>query len=136
MADPSARQRLLKLSIRCESEEPSAELSADIAVAVGWRLKEPVSPPNWIHIKIAACGWPPGEKDWRYVPSYGCSLDAAVTLVPEGATWLRKSSEAMTIVMPRASEEEWARHVDGWGKTVALALCAASLRALAQEAGV
>jgi len=55
-------------------------------------------------------------------PPYTASLDAAVTLVPEGCGWMVMSSAAKVGV--------WPSH----GATPALALCAAALRARASMA--
>jgi hypothetical protein len=67
----------------------------------------------------------------RYVLPYTASLDAAVTLVPEGHEWLRKNEICMTVYRVPADLKEWARHIDARGATPALALCAAALRARA-----
>ncbi len=53
------------------------------------------------------------------------SLDAAVTLVPEGCEWLRKSILAMTIVQMDVRNDGWGRHFDAGAATPALALCLA-----------
>ena len=65
----------------------------------------------------------------RPPPHYTASLDAAMTLVPEGFDWLRKDFRTMTVVMPAADQKAWGRHIDATGATPALALCAAALRA-------
>jgi hypothetical protein len=56
------------------------------------------------------------------LPMFTASLDAAVTLVPEGCGWMVMSSAAKVGV--------WPSH----GATPALALCAAALRARAAMA--
>ena len=70
----------------------------------------------------------PGNAPDMMMPRFTDSLDAAMTLVPEGHEWLRKSPNTMTVYR-RPSDEEWANHIDGAGATPALALCAAALRA-------
>jgi hypothetical protein len=56
----------------------------------------------------------------RYVLPYTASLDAAVTLVPEGCGWM--------VMRSAAKVGRWPSR----GATAALALCAAALRARAQ----
>lgn len=56
-------------------------------------------------------------------------MDAATTLVPDDCMWLRLSPETMTVSRPDPNEKRWAKHFDGAGKTPALALCAAALKA-------
>lgn len=97
----SRSDELLALAARCEAEEPSRHLDLDI---------------------LMACQMPPGIKP------YTTSLDAAVTLVPEGWTG-------------RIGLFGWAELVNLRFDTVsggraginraALALCAAALRARA-----
>ena len=67
--------------------------------------------------------------DWSAVPRYTASLDAAVSLVPEGWAWLRKTPQTMTVYEPPQDEKAWAVHIDGAASTPALALVAAALRA-------
>lgn len=108
------KSELLALADRCEAASgPNYQLDVDIAIAVG-----------------------------RYgmntrVPNFTASLDAAMTLVPEG--WSRRSTWC-----PKASyPARWSLHLPGpvpatnedmliqtCGKTDALALTAAALRAL------
>ena len=65
-------------------------------------------------------------------PRYTASLDAAVTLVPDGHEWLRKNEICMTVYREPDDLKEWARHIDARAATPALALCAAALRARAE----
>lgn len=69
------------------------------------------------------------------VPNYTASLDAAMTLVPEGHFWLRLSELTMTVSRPDPNEKRWAKHFEAAGATPALALVAASLRAHAERIG-
>ncbi len=112
---------LLALAERCEREEPGCELNDAIAFAVGWRLNETI----W---------WNPPDGDWSLeVPRYTTSLDAAVTLVPEGWIWQggeRYEDEKVggwARVFPRGAMNRGTGNRDA--KTSALALCAAALRA-------
>jgi len=141
-AQPSPRQVLLDLADRCEREEPSWGLCGEIEAALfpgvtWWR-----GPGPWLL-----------EKDGRRFnpPGYAFSLDAAVTLVPEGCSWdvrFRSHHDCAVDV-----GEDWATrhptqhsaHVwrmahrglydireNGTAKTPTLALCAAALRARAE----
>lgn len=65
--------------------------------------------------------------------AWTASIDAAMTLVPEGAVWLRKSPETMSIYTPPKDEKVWAAHIDAKGATPALALTSAALRARASQ---
>jgi len=119
---------LLALADRCEREEPSHDLDADIALANGWRV---FPGDNWIgpHAQIA-------------VPSYTTSLDAAVTLVPEHFSYEATFSAAGDGAMRRARLWDWRRsarmadpdnHWEASASTLPLAICAAALRARASE---
>lgn len=62
------------------------------------------------------------------------SLDAALTLVPEGFDWLRLGPVTMTVYPVQHDPKAWAHHIEATGATPALALCAAALRARASLA--
>jgi hypothetical protein len=62
-------------------------------------------------------------------PRYTASIDAAMTLVPEGSDWLRKGFSEMSVVLDDPNDKMWARHIDGHHKHPAIALCIAALRA-------
>lgn len=62
-------------------------------------------------------------------PHYTTSIDAAMTLVPEGAVWLRKTPNTMSVYIPPIDEKVWATHIDAKGATPAMALAAAAIRA-------
>jgi len=115
MTDPAT---LLALADRCEQAAGSdRELDAEIAVALfGGNVIYDLKIKQWRRIKITSA--------WRMdhpLPPYTTSLDAALTLVPEGCGWMVMSSAAKVGV--------WPSH----GATPALALCAAALRARAAE---
>lgn len=121
---------LMDLAERCEKADGADwNLSADIARAMGWAEGEHA----WHSL------------DWRSrqsgPPHYTNSLDAALSLVPEGWRWSLDHTQKppyrdcgmATLYAPG----------DGWtpadvseiyGATPALALCAAALRALASGA--
>jgi len=120
---PSSAEHLLALADRCEREEASQELSDAIAFAVGWRLCDAI----W---------WkPPGEHWDLHPPAFTTSLDAARSLLPDG--WL---IEALSEVWQgelnavRLGSLTAGREANSTRAcTIILALCAASLRALAAE---
>lgn len=74
---------------------------------------------------------------------YTASVDAALSLVERvlpGWEWLKKSPRVISLYRPLADEEdarkEWAKHHDGTGATIPLAILAALLSALiTQENG-
>lgn len=104
---------LLELAERVEAATgPDRELDRDIASAV--HLKQlTYSSPEWI-------------KD----PEFTASIDAAMTLVPEGWTRTVKWSvenEGYALVYDPAVPDD--SSIYALGKTAALALCAAALRA-------
>ena len=108
MTDPTT---LLALAERCEqAAKPDREL--DFAIAAG-------------------VDWPDSPHSHQHARRYTASLDAAVTLVPEGHEWLRKNPESMTVYRVPDDLKEWAQHIYGRGNTTSLALCAAALRARA-----
>lgn len=74
----------------------------------------------------------PSSANWGWdFPRYTASIDAALTLVPEGWEWERKSHLSMTVYRVPDDDKTWARHIDGAHKSPALALCIAALRARA-----
>jgi hypothetical protein len=73
--------------------------------------------------------WSPRIDDYLKIPRYTASLDAAMTLVPEGHEWLRKCPDTMTVYRAPENDKAWAVHIDASGATPALALTAAALRA-------
>ena len=80
---------------------------------------------TWLHGR--PCLYSLFEDGYRAVePSpYTSSLDIAITLVPEGCIWLRKSALTMTIVPVPENDKEWAKHYEAAGATPAIALCLA-----------
>lgn len=119
---------LLALAARCEVEKPSKTLDADIGRAVGETPK----------IKnIYRQNRYPREllRTDKVFPAYTTSLDAAVTLVPEGKDWQagKIGNECAAGIYP-AAHHPFATH-KAKAATPALALCAAALRARAAIAG-
>ena len=96
MTDPAT---LITLAERCEqAARPDREL--DFAIAAG-------------------VGWPDSPNLHQHARRYTESLDAAVTLVPDGLGWMIMGNAAKVGRLPSR------------GATPALALCAAALRARA-----
>lgn len=105
--------KLLELADRCEREEAGPELDIAICEATGLMQRQ------WI--------------SGKYLPlPVTTSLDAAVTLMPEGIEWNLTNlyGIAMSEVGLNFSDGNWqtGRHKGGH---IALALCAAALRARA-----
>lgn len=70
-------------------------------------------------------------------PSYTASIDAALALterVLPGREWLKKSPKVISVYRPLTEQEDaakvWAKHYDGTGATIPLAILAAALTAL------
>jgi hypothetical protein len=122
---------LLELAERCEmADGPDPYLDEAIADALF-----PAEP----FVQLADAPEGTGFKAWRQngvtqsALRYSASLDAAMTLVPEGAGFdLRKCVSALGIVSmyPRGFTKEV---IEVRARTPALALCAAALKARAAE---
>jgi hypothetical protein len=119
---------LLQLAERCEKATgPDYRLDADIARAVGWkyRLREATNTWQWHH--------PTNDHHIQSAPpAFTASLDAAMQLVPEGWTrtvkWSVENEGYALVYDPSAPDDS---SIYALGKTAALALCAAALRARA-----
>lgn len=119
--------------------EPSREMDAEIARAVGWRD---------VHGSPLDDGFmggrPPGGDDWLHVPGFTGSLDAALSLVPAGAGI--KLDRYWLMSLAAATEGRGPEHGRVWSAlltwgisgqsaasedrpSAALAVCAAALRA-------
>ncbi|WP_311270337.1 hypothetical protein [Sphingobium sp. WCS2017Hpa-17] len=122
------RATLLALADRVEAaEDGNARLDAEIHEAV-----------TTFPARVGGVGWPLGAlvvpvfPGWALLPRYSGSIDAAITLVPEGASWSMTS--ALEDEQPCATVLTMESTEHGLAATPALALCAAALRARA-EAG-
>jgi hypothetical protein len=75
----------------------------------------------------AAVGWPDSPHSHQHARRYTESLDAAAELVPAGRDWLVGTHQGAPCAVVAAPNNEGA-----WcaASTAALALCAASLRAM------
>jgi hypothetical protein len=124
-----AREKLIELAERCEkASEPDRETEARIAMELAWRKTT---------LGQAGRVWYDQDGNLEAVPpKYTASLDAALTLLPEGSEWRleRRFSKAMSpayasVWNPGATDVDF--HANAHGKSPALALCAAALRARA-----
>lgn len=122
---------LLDLAERCErATGPDRELDYEIAAAVNLWLAE------------QAYSRVPGDNGWysetpfikganKVAPSsdYTASIDAAMTLVPEGLHWVLKSSDPKAVARIGGWKTGNYRIIGADAATRTLALCAAALRA-------
>lgn len=127
MADTAT---LIALAERVEKATgPDRELDALIAEAAGWS-------DVWYRDGMAE-GWAPGGVCEAGVPHYTASLDAAMSLVPEG--W-----DHMEVYRPDHQTLGWTVHLkpnanigrEGWtgfAQSYALAVVAAALRAIGKQ---
>jgi hypothetical protein len=116
---------LLKLAERCEQATgPDRELDAAAHTAT-----------TGFEPRIGGIGWAKGElvvplcPGWGPLPRYTASLDAAMTLVPEGWLWARDIDCIFCLYPPESTSPEIGFH----SERAALALCAAALRARAAQ---
>jgi len=121
------RATLLALADRCEQAAgPDRELDAEIAWMLTAQDRKRLGAPDlrreiW-HAGLPTPAWVLFENVSSFHPAYTASLDAAVTLVPEGWGWMMMGNAAKVGRLPSR------------GATAPLALCAAALRARAAMA--
>lgn len=117
---------------------PDREVDVLIEIACGpdsakiTRIMEG-SPLNTIH-EIARAADREGQAVFFRVPAYTASLDAAMTLVPEGwdgALYLRTDSHKPEVQLETPEMRLSFTMAEGAAETLPLALCAAALRAAA-----
>ncbi len=80
--------------------------------------------------RFRALATPPA--DGGTVPAYTTSLDAALTLVPEGCEWEVYGGDKQAVAVIYVSGP---KYVDGRAPTPALAMCIAALKARPNEGG-
>ena len=138
MADD--RATLLALAARVEAAAGAdVQMDCDIAAAIGF---EHWSPADWADAKAtdAAEGLPPPMM-LPPPPRYTTSLDAAAALVPEGFLWsvasYRGDDWKPGLFCADCAPDDPSAELlcETKAATPALALCAAALRARAEEAG-
>lgn len=110
---------------------PDRELDADIFRALGWRSFGGIFNQQW---------WegPSGER-CKAVPFFTASIDAALTLVPEGYCWLSRSHDGSKNLAGNGSgaggfanvhaNRDDAIFFTAFAATPAIALCIAALKA-------
>lgn len=116
------------LAVRCEQATgPDRALDKDIREALG----QPVMDEHGTMVE-----WRP---DFYAAPAYTASLDAAMTLVPEGADAAGERFKVegwneQTVHPPHVKASAWVAGAKrAYAATPALALCAAALRAQAND---
>lgn len=119
------RATLLSLADRCErASGPDRHLDAEIARVLLPSEATGItrSRYGWSYRVFGPSGW---DDEWLETLPFTASLNAAVTLVPEGWTWARYHNGAVECVSRDHSITK------ACANTSALALCAAALRAMA-----
>lgn len=117
---------LLELAERCEAAAgPDRELDQDIALALGW---SPIPNPTKAGGLVGRWTQPDGTMSgMEGPPQWTASLDAALSLVPEGFDWtLGRTNGGLTI---HAEVGGHGGDFMRFAESPALALCAAALRA-------
>lgn len=123
----TSKERLIDLAVRVEAlAEPSREVDCTIGKLIGF-----MPPPELMT-----------SSPWAFSPDYTASLDAAMSLVPEGLSFEVRSSgtgdKGQALIWDPMTQPGLSSHrqwrVTGCA-TPAMALAAASLRALAQTKG-
>ncbi len=140
--NPSKAQILLDLAASCERESPSREIDCHIAffvtgdVQVGvkgplraplpYMLSEAIDHPRDLQLLA-------NDDNIDMIPRYTTSLDAAVTLVPEGFYWSLDYDCCARVFGPedKSGNVPVGYSDEADAATPALALCAAALKARA-----
>ena len=106
---------------------PDRELDARVALCAGW--KKPGHHGGYSEI----VGVRPGGRGFAAVPRYTASIDAALTLVPEGWGWKADCGLGFghSFTVGHVGVNKLFDRPEGWGKaaTPAIALCIAALKA-------
>jgi len=105
---------------------PCRECDALIGVALGWFKSEPnkgwPEKVDYIDIRGGQITYPGSGFD-QLVPAYTASIDAAMTLVPEGCDKWAVSGRNAATVNERHAVVQWS-----YAATPAIALCIAALK--------
>lgn len=126
---------LLELAERCEKATgPDREIDGDIAAALSLQ-------PEWATVRSSRqpelfSDTGPGLRARTWVaPKFTASLDAALSLAPEGWAWMHGCApgEAFFASLAVMDDDLRAPEVDVTAATAPLALCAAALRARAGQ---
>ena len=120
---------LLKLADRVEAlDGPDREVDVEVALCTGWENRLGAKQ-EWLK--------PNGFASTEGPPYFTASLDAAMTLVPDGWLWEVGNYAAKgdaTVTHPNYNPDTY-NGIQVWveAKTPALALCAAALRARSKD---
>jgi hypothetical protein len=121
---------LTELAARCEAATgPDRELDAEIAAKLcGGSAVSPID--------LSGRYWKPGARGFCIAPAYTASIDAALTLVPEGWGWHMRCYPELNLSLcelyaDEHAEDEGVDYFRGRSKfaTPTPAICAAALRA-------
>lgn len=96
------------------------------------RLEAASGPDRDLDMRIADLGreWKlPGSATPGYAPMFTASLDAALTLVPEGHKWVLHSDGCAGVKLCDMGDDDDLPTGEDWAATPALALCIAALKA-------
>lgn len=119
---------MIDLIARIESADgPSRELDAEIARSIGWGcvVRDPEAQGKYVcwrkHYRSG---------EWIMLPRYTASIDAALTLVPDGALWSAETWDTNGIYPKHVRASVWVQGAPRcYAATPALALAAAALKA-------
>lgn len=109
------------------AEGPSRELDADIAWALGHDVTKHTTLADYAH---AFPGTPEDAEYWHPLPAYTSSLDAALTVVPEGWDWCIACISGKWVAQVGEADTFMAEGAASNG-SAAIALCIAALKAKA-----
>jgi len=129
----TTRDELLALAARVEAAGASAELDAEIAFATGWQFRfdqhdDDLTEETWIS---------PDGREHASPPAYISSIDAAMSLVPEGHEWGCGHKDATGkpwawVGRPEERRVDWNPMSIANASSPAAALASASLKAIAE----
>jgi hypothetical protein len=109
---------------------PCLELDADIAIVAGWTFEKMKGDAKPYWRKPGETSWFTRAKDGP--PRYTASIDAALTLVPEGMSWgvfNRNAIDDASAWVWRTPERDLLAGINATSKSEAIALCIAALKA-------
>ena len=126
---------LIELAGRCErATGPDRELDAEIAKAVGYEVEWATIGPDHRREELVQVRTYPGELSptSRNLRRYTASIDAAMTLVPEGYFWTGGTHPEFGAAMVVTNDPDSELNASK-AATPALALAAAALKARATQ---
>jgi hypothetical protein len=108
-----------------KAESGSRELDAEIACHIDGRRFQAIDRADRVIFNVDGVGWPVW-RSLKEIPHYTTSLDAALTLVPEGLWFSVGCENDFTPVATVYAQNE---QFDAFASSPALALCIAALKA-------